>query len=134
MKVEQEFVSADIALKLKDLGFDKDCFGYYNIDPQLSAPYFNFGKPFLHEWCLPAPLYQQAFRWFRERHLIYGEIMIFKGNLYSWECYKIADKKMDGVERITAHVSIDNNSFSAYEEAEFLCLQEMIKIVKESKL
>ena len=60
--------------------------------------------------------------------------MIFKGNLYSWECYKIADKKMDGVERITAHVSIDNNSFSAYEEAEFLCLQEMIKIVKESKL
>lgn len=133
MNLEKEFVPIHIARELKDLGFSDDCLGYYNIDPQLSAPYFNLTKPFSHEWCLPAPLYQQVFRWFREKHFICGEIMIFKGNLYSWECYKIADKEMVGVERITAHASIDNHSFRTYKEAESLCLQEMIKILKEAK-
>lgn len=48
------------ALTLKELGFDEPCLGYWNIDPYLPKPTFNLVKPFEHEWCLPAPLYQQA--------------------------------------------------------------------------
>ncbi|MBU3748213.1 MAG: hypothetical protein FGM36_13095, partial [Burkholderiaceae bacterium] len=54
----------------KHLGFDESCMAYHNIDPYLGAPTFNLVKPFDHEWCLPAPLYQQAFRWFRDKHNI----------------------------------------------------------------
>jgi hypothetical protein len=70
---KEEFVPYEQAVALKELGFDEPCFGYYNIDPQLKTPAFNMVKPFEHEWCLPAPLYQQAFRW------LYHKLGIEKG-------------------------------------------------------
>lgn len=81
------------------------------------------------EWCT-APTVAQAFRWFREKHMLHGEVMLVNGNIYTWECYKITDKKQIGVDRMTAHLSLDSNSFNTYEEAELACLKELIKIVK----
>jgi len=69
----KEFVPYQEALELKQLGFDETCFGYWNIDPYLPNPTFNLVKPFDHEWCIPAPLYQQAFRW------LYYKLDIEKG-------------------------------------------------------
>jgi hypothetical protein len=67
--MKNEFIPYEQALALKELGFDEPCFGYYSIDSlNLKTPTFNMGKPFEYKWCLPAPLYQQAFRWFREKH------------------------------------------------------------------
>jgi hypothetical protein len=62
--MKEEFVPYETALKLKELGFDKPCLGYYNTDPFLPMPTFNLNQPFDHVWCLPAPLYQQAFEFF----------------------------------------------------------------------
>jgi hypothetical protein len=60
--MNKEFIPHEQALELiKELGFDEDCLAYYNIDPYLPKPTLNFFRPFEHEWCLPAPLYQQAF-------------------------------------------------------------------------
>jgi hypothetical protein len=66
--MEKEFLPYEQALELKELGFDEQCLGYHNLDPYLPNPTFNLVRPFEHEWCLPAPLYQQAFRWFRETY------------------------------------------------------------------
>jgi hypothetical protein len=67
--MKNEFIPYEQALALKGLGFGEPCFGYYSIDQfNLKTPTFNLEKPFEREWCLPAPLYQQAFRWFREKH------------------------------------------------------------------
>ena len=71
--MENEFIPYEQAIALKELGFDEPCFGYWNIDPYLPKPTFNLVKPFEHEWCLPAPLYQQAFRW------LYQKLDIEKG-------------------------------------------------------
>ena len=64
----KEFIPYEQALELKELGFDEECLGYHNVDPYLPNPTFNLVIPFDHEWCLPAPLYQQAFRFFREKY------------------------------------------------------------------
>ena len=69
MAQQTEFIPYEQALELKELGFNEPCFGYWNIDPYLPKPTFNLVKPFDHEWCVPAPLYQQAFRWFRDTKL-----------------------------------------------------------------
>ncbi len=66
--MNKEFIPYEQALELKELGFNKECLGYYNIDPSLKYVPFNPMPPFEHEWCLPAPLYQQAFRFFREKY------------------------------------------------------------------
>ena len=58
--MEKEFIPYEQALELKELGFDEPC--YYD---------YNFGGEITNKWAIglvPAPLYQQAFRWFREKY------------------------------------------------------------------
>lgn len=115
--MSKEFIPYEQALELKELGFDEECLGYHNLDPYLPNPTFNLVRPFDHEWCLPAPLYQQAFRWFREKyglgHMINGIgyesfIMNIGGILYIFNAF----------------------AFETYEEAELSCLNKLIEIVK----
>lgn len=122
----QEFIPYEQALALKELGFDERCFGYWNIDPQLKTPAFNMVKPFEHEWCLPAPLYQQAFRWFREKYGLYFSIQYF---LYDKWCLQITERKENTVFN---NKSIDG--FNTYEEAELACLDKLIDLVKNKTL
>lgn len=116
--MKKEFVPYELALELKQLGFDERCFGYYNVDPQLKSPAFNMAKPFEHEWCLPAPLYQQAFRWFREK---YALCIVIK---------PIDDKNLELGYNLLKN-GLMMGSYLTYEEAELACLQKLIEIVKE---
>jgi len=63
--MKNEFIPYEQALALKGLGFDEPCIALYNEECKtlhLSLNLVN-KKPY---FC--APLYQQAFRWFREKH------------------------------------------------------------------
>ena len=62
--MKNEFIPYEQALALKGLGFDEPCIALYNEECKtlhLSLNLVN-KKPY---FC--APLYQQAFRWFREK-------------------------------------------------------------------
>ena len=66
--MNKEFVPYDIALAMKELGFTERCLTFYWTDAKI---YKGFGKfrngAVLGEERVTAPLYQQAFRWFREK-------------------------------------------------------------------
>ena len=67
----KEFVPYDCALALKELGFDEPCCGYFRKDSKkLFLCDFEINNDFIriHNYKVIAPLYQQAFRWFREKH------------------------------------------------------------------
>jgi hypothetical protein len=114
--MKKDFIPYEQALALKGLGFGEPCFGYYSIDSlNLKSPTFNLEKPFEYEWCLPAPLYQQAFRWFREE---YGLCLVIK---------PIDDKKLDlGYNLLKNGLII--NAHLTYEEAELACLKKLIEL------
>jgi hypothetical protein len=126
--IPYEHTPYEQALALKELGFDEPCFGYYNIDPQLKNPAFNMVKPFEHIWCLPAPLYQQAFRWFREKHGIFVSIVPNRhGSLDSfigWIYVPLNGSTKD------INVGDYKIGFNTPEEAELACLIKLIEIVK----
>lgn len=70
--MKKQFVTYEIALKLKELGFDEPCFGEYVIpeNPELEIYQDNdydmyYDKP--KSICL-APLWQQAIDWLREKY------------------------------------------------------------------
>ena len=43
--MEKEFVPYELAVKLKELGFDEECFGYYTeLDHHQQVLHFLFGK------------------------------------------------------------------------------------------
>ena len=115
--MKNEFVPYEQAMELKELGFDKPCLGHYD-NPENSVwitdspPYYAIKE----NVCL-APLYQQAFRWFREKHTL-GAIV----SQFGW-----------GIEnefgQIIHNISDDENPL-CYEEAELACLNKLIEIVK----
>jgi hypothetical protein len=125
--MESLFVPYEIALALKELGFDEPCFGYYEPNGELDYIENHILKDFPYlaknsEWqdLVAAPLYQQAFRWFREKYNLDHEINKHK-NFESFMCrygqnglYEIIE---EGIE--------------TYEEAELECLKKLIEIVKQ---
>ena len=113
--MEKEFVPYELALKLKALGFDERCLKSYGTDGLLNQND--------HEMYLSAPLYQQAFRWFRENYNLYHTI-----DKQGYWFFQI--KKDEGFGDLTeVIVTYDYNS---HEEAELHCLEKLIEIV-ESK-
>jgi hypothetical protein len=72
--MKNEFIPYEQALALKKLGFDEPCFGgYYSNQDNVNLWFFKEAKNSdrderVREGFATAPLYQQAFRWFREKH------------------------------------------------------------------
>jgi hypothetical protein len=133
--MEKEFVPYEQALALKELGFNEPCFGYYDGNHNLQFMYNGFPEKFTEKrmgvsdskWVgwISAPLYQQAFRWFRDEYDLVC-IMTFDddvkgkwfGNLYGH--YKTHGKYDFGYTEL----------FKTHEEAELECLKRLIQTVK----
>jgi hypothetical protein len=121
--MEKEFVPYELALALKELGFDEPCFGAW-VNNELFIT--ENEKPKIQSLSInqcTAPLYQQAFRWFREKRDL--EYSIKKE--YSTKKYFYTIRKDGIVIDGTTPYDIANN----YEEAELECLRKLIEIVKD---
>jgi len=133
--MEKEFIPYAEALALKELGFNQKCLGQYNISQGdkwiFSIDLSGEGQyPLTSPACI-TPLYQQAFRWFREKYKISGEIssdyyLEGKDNEWEYNIYQLG-KEDDGY---VGTIPI----FKTPEEAELECLKKLIEIVKEEKL
>ena len=112
----KEFIPYEQALELKALGFNEPCFKVYD-----TMGYVQDEQTMLKmglDYCL-APLYQQAFRWFRE-----------KG--YDVKVQKESDGLYFGFYWTGAAWIIVGNG--TYEQAELECLKKLIQIVNEKSI
>ena len=113
--MEKEFVTYEIALALKELGFDEPCLAYFEDKELMHGMLNNLGK----RRYLVSPLWHQAFRWFRVKH-----------NLDSWiYCHNKSKVYFAIILKDKRFVSY-NEKFDTYEEAESACLNKLIEIVK----
>lgn len=132
--MEKEFIPYEQALVLKELGFRESCFTYYNNH----SPKNNHQRGFIisqhsvqdhneenkgDNLICSAPLYQQAFRWFREKHNLYFQI-----DIYSYS-YTETNFEFD-ISNKDETISEYSNTNKSYEEAELKCLKKLIEIVK----
>ena len=126
----QEFVAYEQALKLKQLGFDEPCLDQYNNNAELWGLKAGFivKNQNLIEGSCSSPLYQQAFRFFREKKLSDSCICRYQsiddGGVY----YYYVINHDFGIEE-TKHLK---EGFYSYEEAELACLDKLIEIVESN--
>ena len=122
----KDFIPYEQALALKELGFDEPCFAYYKDkgDGQHVLLRNSIGgsqNSKHHNFDCTSPLYQQAFRWFRENYNLSHEIS-YAGNIEEYPAY-VKDY-------IYGNNGISPSVFT-YEEAELACLKKLIEIVKQ---
>lgn len=122
--MNKEFIPYEQALELKELGFDEPCLGRWliitefeaptgEIRLQLGAKAENYDNKQRH-----APLYQQCFRWFREKY-----------ELSSWVYNSHMDKYFYTILQ-DGRIVKATESATTYEEAELACIVKLIEIVK----
>lgn len=123
--METQFVPHTESIALKGLGFNEPCLSFYrnmkdgsmlsacntHNDNQFSTCTNQELKNFTSDEYCSAPLYQQAFKWFRENYKSYHSIEFKHSKYYGY---------------------IQNSDFTiwcdTYEEAELECLRKLIEI------
>jgi hypothetical protein len=127
--MEKEFVPYELAVKLKQLGFDEPCFGIWK-DGKLISVGGHWGAGITHSMFgfegdrfapdeYRAPTFSQAFRFFREKYDLHGAVRKRNGNGNIY------------FEQIFDEDVLQNGPFDTYEEAELACLDKLIEIVEE---
>lgn len=120
--MEKLFVPYELALKLKELGFDEECLAFYDKHGKLyfnlvrdgSGNYGTFKNVENLSW-VGASLFQQTFDWFREKYGLCHFINHSGGGYCSgWE-------------------DLGNNehgfgNYNTYEEARLKCLEKLIEL------
>ena len=122
---EKEFVPYEESLALKELGFDEPCFGYYGVENEFVLDTMRNTSPnYSRRGFTSAPLYQQAFRWFRDKHNLNRLIAFCEYAIESENAWKYT---LDNPTKVLMW----DGKFNTYEEAELACLKKLIKIVKK---
>ena len=144
--MKNEFVSYEIALALKELGFDEPCLIYWVFDgvkitfstshnkSGWSMIGFKNNQMIKKAGLCTAPTFSQAFRWFREKCSIQATIEPTKDqhrfelgfNYWIWNTKTAEEWFTEPRDRPAG-----DYVFDTYREAELECLKKLISIVKE---
>jgi hypothetical protein len=148
----KEFLPYEQALALKELGFDEECIASYDNKGDFKDPFeynsektngyvtnsslkdpknFNASsnpallKNYLDNPFTAAPLYQQAFRWFREKYVLDSTVQPTYSTKYQYRLFNTETKS-----KVQVYGDYMGKEFNTYEEAELACLIKLIEIVK----
>ena len=123
--MEKEFIPYEQSLELKELGFSEKCISVYLTIVKRPYPVY---RPYTNNEQtdeLLRPLYQQAFRFFREK---YGYDVSIK------KCRPTEYKFVITQSFVEDDYYFIDYPFSSHEVAELECLKKLIEIVKRKKL
>lgn len=135
--MKEQFIPYEQALEFKELGFNEQCMRFWSsknggtlVLPQRINNMHNTvnSSTELAGYC-SAPLWQQAFDWFREKHNILGNVYAnASGYLFEWHDAEggthRGDSDFDGPN--------DGGVWDTYQEAREALLIRLISIIKKS--
>jgi len=122
----KEFIPYEQALALKKLGFNQSCLSYYSdsfhggFQHKISKVYSQ--TEYSNQIC-STPLYQQAFRWFREKH----KLSVCIESHYTDEWFYFY--KIEGEARNYG----ENKDYDTYEKTELASIKKLIEIVQANE-
>lgn len=127
--MDKEFVPYEQSLQLKELGFDRNCMAYYFNGGKINNyfnKYYNNTKLVVtqpYAFHCTAPLWQQAFDWFRIRYNINPQIAFCEYSIQSCNGWSFT---------ITNPTKRQNwiGKYKSYEEAKLECLKFLITKIK----
>ena len=135
--MKQEFVPYELAVKLKQLGFDEPCLASWIEKDSRDGGGINLeiwndeNTEYVVKSSTNVPLFQQAFRWFREKHNLISVITTTPSfdTMYASKYKSHTYFQFKPFKRVDGKYLINDT----YEEAELAALDKLIKIVESKK-
>lgn len=151
--MEKEFIPYELALELKELGFDESCLAFYNKENKLTITGISKVR---YSPKLRTPTFSQAFRWFRENYNIHHAMKPIIGSKNGYDSFPILGWDYDifvtnkdtqnsfymgypvgnwftaTLDRFDEGETLEDLNIHplTYEEAEIECLKKLIEITK----
>ena len=127
------FVTYEIALKLKEKGFDELCTAKFNKKSfQLNSLGCgqNYNNGTFGANLISCPTYQQVFKWFREKHRYHTQIELdcTSKPKYVYAIYKLGDDVEESINAMYPRLYSD--LYYTYENAEKDAVLEILKFIK----
>jgi hypothetical protein len=150
--MRENFITYEQALALKELGFNEPCLLEEYFEDGKCISEWSYEKPFKinteldhltdkfnadddehYEYSVAAPLKQQVFKWFRDKHKIQG--YIYPLTVQGYKNGRIFTNYIYTIKDLYYIIESDpvNEEFKTYEEAESACIDKLISILKEKK-
>lgn len=123
--MKNQFIPYELAVKLRELGFDEECLNiFFKREKRMSFDigyYPNKNSDFTEDSnYISAPLWQQAFDWFREKQNIVGSVDGgCEQNFFFFSITKLGEE------------SFFSTDFKSYEEARQACLEKIIELCQK---
>lgn len=130
--MKEEFVPYEIALALKKLGFNEPCLAYYEGFGKSNNFYINKIIDGAKNHTL-VPLYQQAFRYFKDVHNLGNYLLPKKVNHKTKWKYQILFLRNVSSDHLPMQLE-PSKLFESYEDAELECLKKLIEICKNKQI
>ena len=127
----KEFIPYEQALALQQLGFNEECFGtWFELEGKYSVIIRN--NLYGNDLQTPSPLYQQAFRWFREQYWYTALILCDSFQIVmQLSTSKTLDSKTgEYIANYSTQTYHKEEGLKSYDESELACLKQLIEIMK----
>jgi len=123
--MEDFFIPYKLSLKIKQMGFDEECFGFYNKDDN------NKAVVRISDASNSAPTFCQVFRWFRRRFNLHQSIIKHSGFKTYWCQIEMISDKKSKIGEYDVIYATNISGFTDYNDAEIACLKKMIEIIEQ---
>jgi hypothetical protein len=134
--MEKEFVNYELALRLKVLGFDEPCFGYYTNHSHLVID--EIASQQGNTEVISAPTWQSAFDWFGEKYQLYASVVVDQTTYpkYAYEISRFIGNPKDLTEEEWDWDSMifSPSLYRTTVETRLYCLTELLNFVEEKDL
>lgn len=140
--MEKEFVPYDLAVKLKDLGFNEECLAmYFRTSQNLKFGKIGHKPEFWgtndKSTGVMSPLWQQAFDWFEKEYKLFASFdKVDNTRAYYFDFSIVKSNEREYCDELfidSAKRDLDYGKYNTYEEARLKCLEKLIEIVENGK-
>ena len=139
--MEKEFVPYELALRMKTLGFNENCYRVGNPNGAICWRFMDVAgvegvgiddillEKFDKLWWVEIPTFSQAFRWLLKEHNLYAIIIPTITMHWTFKTMTV----IEGMVEAPPYKHVDAHDYVTQEEAELACLEKLIEIVESKK-
>ena len=123
--MEKQFVTCDIALKLKELGFDERCLGFFERKNLI----YEWSKRYIYRDTISAPLWQEVIDWFIEKYN-YNIVILEVDPRYTDKTKPFWLYSIQGIGKNTS-IILDNLKYDTYYKARESAILKAIEVIQK---